>query len=77
MEGAARRARMKVSRSSASPSPAYMLNSWAHESGSSVAREPAAAARARVVLLHPARSNAAGWRAAEGLKSGKAATGAS
>ena len=53
MEGAAILARLNVSRRIASPSPTNMLNSCAHDSGSIVAREAVAAARARVVLLQP------------------------
>lgn len=55
MAGVANLARMNVSLSCASPSPTNMLNSCAQESGNSVAREAVAAARARVVLLQPAR----------------------
>ena len=55
MDGAAARASLKVARRRDSPSPTYMLNSWALDRGNREARLAVAAALARVVLLHPAQ----------------------
>ena len=54
MEGAAWRAILKVPLSRASPSPTYMLYSWAPDRGNKEALLAVAAALANVVLLQPA-----------------------
>jgi len=54
MEGAAWRATLKVPLSRASPSPTYMLYSWAPDRGNKEALLAVAAALASVVLLQPA-----------------------
>ncbi len=58
MEGAAWRAILKVPLSRASPSPTYMLYSWAPDRGNKEALLAVAAALAKLVLLQPAANMA-------------------